>query len=275
MAIFHLKLTLVRRGEGRSAVAAAGYRAGQRLTDDRTGRVHDYSRRRDVAADGIVGWSGSRSELWNAAECRERHPRAVVAREITAALPAELSDEARRRLAQDFVRFLRERHRVAVDWAIHAPRAASPKNWHLHVMLTTRRVSADGGQLEEKTRELDERHTGAKHIAMWRRTLADYTNDALFLAGASARVDHRSHAAAGRPVVPLQHLGPGVSAMEARGQVTEKGERNRRRGQLNQERRAAQAELVALRRRTRAAAKELRFHVKHMLLELSDPEPSR
>src|SRR3546814_3201071 len=42
MASFHLAVKTIGRSAGRSATAAAAYRAGVEITDERTGLVHDY-----------------------------------------------------------------------------------------------------------------------------------------------------------------------------------------------------------------------------------------
>jgi len=47
MAIYHLTAKLVKRAEGRNAVASAPYRSGSKLYEAATGITHDYS-----AADG-------------------------------------------------------------------------------------------------------------------------------------------------------------------------------------------------------------------------------
>ena len=48
MAIFHLSANIISRGKGRSAVAAAAYRSGSRITNEYDGVVHDYRRKRGV-----------------------------------------------------------------------------------------------------------------------------------------------------------------------------------------------------------------------------------
>jgi len=48
MAIYHLSVKTISRSSGRSATAAAAYRAGVVITDERTGECHDYSRKSEV-----------------------------------------------------------------------------------------------------------------------------------------------------------------------------------------------------------------------------------
>ncbi|MBD4086865.1 MobA/MobL family protein, partial [Xanthomonas citri pv. citri] len=45
MAIYHLSAQIISRKAGRSATAAAAYRSGSEIVDERTGEVHDYSRK--------------------------------------------------------------------------------------------------------------------------------------------------------------------------------------------------------------------------------------
>lgn len=257
MAIYHLKVTPVKRATGRSAVAASAYRAGERIIDTRTSTIHDYRRRRGVIATGLIGWDSDRTTLWNAAELKERHPRAIVAREIVIALPHELTATRREAAVLAFGGYLNTRHAVAVDYAIHAPTETSPLNWHCHLMLTTRRVAPSCTALAEKTRELDQLQTGREHIRDWRHTWAEIVNEQLWLSGIEAKVDPRSHKSVGADQKPLRHLGPVQSAMEARGIRTVFGDINRQRKKSNAIRRRLGIELRNVQRLLRQALQEL------------------
>ena len=147
MASFHLAVKTIGRSAGRSATAAAAYRAGVEITDERTGLVHDYTRKQGVEHSALVvpadapAWANDRAALWNAAEQAETRKNSTVAREYEIALPAELSAEARRELALGLAREISERHGVAVDVAIHAPgREGDQRNHHAHLLTTTRRI---------------------------------------------------------------------------------------------------------------------------------------
>ena len=48
MAIFHHSIKIVSRGKGKSAVAAAAYRAGEKITNEYDGKIHDYTRKGGV-----------------------------------------------------------------------------------------------------------------------------------------------------------------------------------------------------------------------------------
>ena len=243
MASYHCQVKSVSRGQGRSAVAAAAYRASARLECAREGRVHDYTRKRGVEAafvvapEGAPDWASDRERLWNAAEEAERRKNSVVAREWEVALPHELGPEQRRGVVVDFAQALAERYGVAADVAIHAPHAqGDQRNHHAHVLTTTRAMGEDG--LGAKTRVLDAQASRGAEVTAMRALWAELQNAALeraekergLEARALDRVDHRSLAAqreaalaAGDEVRaealdrPAEvKLGPAASAMERR-----------------------------------------------------------
>ena len=110
MAIYHLSVKAVSRSAGRSATAAAAYRAGCEIADGRTGEIHDYTRKGGVESAALIlpdnapEWARDRAQLWNAAEQAEKRKNSTVAREFEIALPAELSPAEREKLAHDFAR---------------------------------------------------------------------------------------------------------------------------------------------------------------------------
>ena len=228
MAIYHLSVKAVSRSSGRSATAAAAYRAGCEIADERTGEIHDYTRKGGVESadivlpDGAPEWATDRAKLWNAAELAEKRKDACVAREFEVALPSELSPAERRRLALDFAKDMANREGCAVDVAIHAPgREGDNRNHHAHILRTTRKVEADG--LGAK---LDTEKAGRKRsddLEAVRAKWAELTNERLRENGIAARVDHRSLEAQGIDREPTQHLGPAASGYERRtGQPSDK-----------------------------------------------------
>lgn len=219
MAIYHLSVKTVSRSAGRSAVAAVAYRTAERLVDQRTGELHDYRRKGGVEftelflPKGAPEWAHIRDALWNAAEQAETRKNSTVAREFEIALPAELSAQQRERLARDLAREIVDRHRCAVDLAIHAPgKAGDNRNHHAHILLTTRRLGPQG--FTEKTRELDDRKS--REVDRWRERFAQLQNERLREYGHEARVDHRSLEAQGIERQPTRHLGPTAAAIERR-----------------------------------------------------------
>src|SRR6185437_12477366 len=156
MAVYFLRSQHVSRGTGARATRAAAYRAGERIRDERTGEVYDYSRRHDVAYKEIIvpadmadqpemAWALDRSALWNAAEEAGKQRNSRLAREWLVLLPPELSSEQRSGLARRFAVELAEHYRCAVDLAIHRPKqGADPRHNHAHLLMTTRELTPQG-----------------------------------------------------------------------------------------------------------------------------------
>ncbi|WP_086553273.1 MobQ family relaxase [Acetobacter orientalis] len=265
MAIFHLAVKTRSRAKGQSATSAAAYRAGERIVDERTNEVHDYSRRSGVLHSEILtpknapDWAHDRSHLWNAAEQSETRKNSTVSREFEISLPAELTPKQRLELAQDFTRGLVEKHGFAADIALHNPgKGGDNRNFHAHILCTTRRLTPDG--FGEKTRELDGRSSAIEEI---REEWARKANAALENAGHDTRIDHRSlkvqmieaqergdHEAADKlQRVPTVHLGPTVVQMERKGVRTEIGDKAREITTTN-------AKIIDLKREREARIKE-------------------
>jgi MobA/MobL family len=245
MAIFRLQIGPVSRSAGRRATAAAAYRAGERLRDERSGELLNYSSRRDVlhteiflpsqlAAAAAPAWARNRERLWNTAEHAEKRHNAKTAREYEVSLPAELPAERRIALARAFSQEIAERYKVAVDLAVHAPRAGGdPRNFHAHLLTTTREVTPAGlgakagidmTPLERRRRELpDHRHEYFSLRERW----AELTNAALREASLSVRVDHRSLAAQGIDREPQARIPLMQLKIEQRGVRSELAERLR------------------------------------------------
>ncbi len=221
MAIYHLSVKAISRSAGRSATAAAAYRAGCKIADERTGEIHDYTRKGGVQSadlvlpDGAPEWAFDRSALWNAAESAEKRKDACVAREFEVALPAELFAKSRKRLALEFAKEMANREGCAVDVAIHAPdRKGDDRNYHAHILRTTRKVAASG--LGDK---LDTEKAGRKRsddLEAVRARWAEMVNEALERDGHIEQVDHRSLKAQGVDREPTKHLGPSATGYERR-----------------------------------------------------------
>jgi MobA/MobL family len=239
--MFFMQISSVARSAGRRATAAAAYRAGERLRDERSGELVNYGRRRDVLHteiflpgqfDGLpVSWARNRQKLWNTAEHVEKRHNARVAREYQVSLPAELNAGQRIALARAFSRHLAERYKVAVDLAVHEPRpGGDPRNFHAHLLTTTREVTPAGlgakagldlQALERRRRELPDHR---QEYLILRERWATLVNEALREANVAARVDHRSLAAQGIDREPLPRIPLMQLKMEQRGVRSELAE---------------------------------------------------
>ena len=154
---FTPSLQTISRSAGRSAVAAAAYRACVKLVDQTTGLIHDYTRKGGHVETILIG-SDDISELWNKAELAETRKNSTVARELMLPLPDQWTDNERRECVRDIAQHLRDTYGVAVSGSIHAPNKHHRNN-HVHMMFTTRTVD-ELGQFGKKTRILDDMKTG-------------------------------------------------------------------------------------------------------------------
>lgn len=199
MALYRFSVSVHSRSAGRSAVAAAAYRAGTRLRDPRTGLTHDYRRRRGVlrteilAPAGAPAWARQSASLWARAELSEKRRDSQICREICAALPRELSEAQHTALVRGFVSAELVARGMIAETAYHAGHS-SPDGQaqpHVHVLATLRRVEAEGFAAK-KERDWNKRDL----ILHLREAWATHVNAALEAAGVTGeRVDHRSLAA--------------------------------------------------------------------------------
>lgn len=230
-AFYRCEVKPLSRSEGRHATAAAAYRTADEIHDERTGFTFDYRRRQGVAFTELVvpeegAWIADRQTLWNAAEQSEKRGNARVARDVIASFPHQLTPDERERCSREMATWLCKRYRVAVDVAIHHPhRKGDERNWHAHLLITTRRVTANG--LGEKTRELDDVRQGPAEVEKIREAWAETVNRALERQQLDVRADHRSNRKRGINRIPQPKLGRSVIALEQQGIVTDIGEQYR------------------------------------------------
>ena len=269
-------MTQIKRSVGQSAVAAAAYRAGEKLHSEYYGEDSDYTRKGGVICSEILLPShappeyADRETLWNAVEKAERGKKAQLAYSFDIALQNEFSmqeniDLARQFLSDNFV----SRGMVA-DFAVHQPdkEDGGISNPHFHVMCPIRPIEPDGRWGNKQRREyvLDEHGERVldeagnyvfnavpttdwgkpETLEVWRQAWADLCNAKFAEKGLGCRIDHRSFARQGVEQIPTQHEGPTVRAMEAKGIRTDKGDLNRFIRKTNALLREAKEKIAAL-----------------------------
>ncbi|KQV64023.1 MobQ family relaxase [Caulobacter sp. Root343] len=239
MAQFRLEVQAIKRADGRSAVAAAAYRAATSLHDKRLEMTFDYTAKGGVAFCGIVAPEtapaafGDRETLWNAAEAADKRADSRTAREVLISLPHELSDDQRHALVRAFVQDSLVARGMIADYAIHDPDAHGDKrNHHAHILITTRRVTPEGFAL--KGREWD----NPDAVKALRLEWCEIQNQHLrqHLGPEAPQLTHHSLADQGEEREPTIHLGPSASGMERRGEASDRGDINRRVRERNQAR---------------------------------------
>ena len=235
MAIFHLNESNISRSDGRSAVACAAYRACEKLEDQTFGKTQDYTKKKGLKYKKIFAPFHTNEELlnrqnlWNAVEKKEFNANgsmkknARLAKEYTCALPHELEDWQRIQIVDDFCSNFVKKHNVIVDACIHAPHEndgeTDNKNYHVHIMFTTRAVN-EKGELGKKQRTFND--NGPEILKDSRATFASVVNTVLENAGLDERIDHRSYKDQGLDFLEATtHEGHEVTAMRRQGIDTE------------------------------------------------------
>ena len=254
MAVANLVAKIISRSDGKSAVAAAAYRAGDKIADERYGRIQDYSRRHGVlhseimAPDETPAWMLDRAALWNGVEAAERRKDSQLARDVLLILPHEVTDEARLSLVRGFIKEHFVDEGMIADFAMHAPHPeGDDRNYHCHVMLTMRDIV--GESFGQKNREWND----GELLKEWRMEFMRHVNAELDRQGIEARVDLRSLEAQGIDREPEPKQGPIATEMERNGRESHAGNdrratkaRNDERDQLHQIEKEAQAEIIDL-----------------------------
>ena len=257
MALFHMNVTQIKRSKGQSAIAAAAYRAGEKLHSEYYGEVSDYTNKGGVICSEILlpdhapREYADRQTLWNAVEKAERGKKAQLAYSFDIALQNEFSMEENIALARRFLLEHFVSRGMVVDFAIHVPdvEPGGISNPHFHVMSPIRPIEENGkwGCKQHRVYELDEDGNrlldadgnyifnavpttdwgSPETLEYWREQWAAMCNAKFEEMGYGERIDHRSYERQGIDLLPTIHEGPVVRQMEAKGIRTDKGEFNR------------------------------------------------
>lgn len=226
---YRLAMSALSRSAGRSAPAAAAYRACECITNQASGIVHDFTKKKSAVASFIVGFPGTRSDLWNAAEAAETRINSVTAREITLNLPHEASPEKRQEALREFAELLNREYGCAVDVSEHKAGRWDARNLHAHLQITTRFVDPATGQFGKKDRRFnmpDGKLTIEKIRADWSKIVKTIAAD-------PAKWDHRSFERQGVDQVARPRVSnAAIAAMKITELETLKNDILRRKGQV-------------------------------------------
>jgi len=203
LAIYHLTANIISRARGQSVVAAAAYRAGVALRDERYGITHYQSRKRRIlhseimAPAGVPAWVHDREMLWNRVEATESRKDSQLARLIEVGLPVELSHDARVELVREYIAREFIAKGMIADFCIRG----DDHNPQAQAMLTLRGITAAGFGPKER------RWNGKSTLLEWRSAWADLANEHLARAGHAVRIDHRTLAAQHIELTPGRRVG--------------------------------------------------------------------
>ena len=231
MAIFHMSFSNISAGKGRSAIASAAYRSGEKLFDDQEGRHYFYAR--SVMPESFIltpknapEWASNREQLWNEVEKKDRKSNSRYAKEFNVALPVELSESEQKELLTKYVQENFVDQGMVADVAIHRDHQDNP---HAHVMLTNRPFNLDGSWgLKAKTQYIKDENgkqlltksgfpkqrkiwlvdwDKKEKINEWRKNWALSVNQFLAQKNISDRISEKSFVEQGIADTPMQHEG--------------------------------------------------------------------
>lgn len=246
MAVPHFSVGIVARGSGRSAVLSAAYRHCAKMDYQREARTIDYSRKRGLlheefqipadAPDWVRAMIAGRSvpeaseAFWNRVELFEKRSDAQLAKDVTIALPIELSPEQNIALMQDFIAQHITSKGMVADWVYHD----APGNPHVHLMTTLRPLSEkgfgakrvavpgpDGEPLRNDAGKIvyELWAGGGEDFIAFRNGWFAIQNRHLALAGLDIRIDGRSFEKQGIELAPTIHIGVGATAIERKSET--------------------------------------------------------
>lgn len=244
MALYHFHVGQVKRSAGQSAIESAAYRAGEKLYSEYYGQFSDYTRKGGVMHTEILlpphapREYADRQTLWNAVEDVERNKNAQLAYSFDIALQNEFSTEENIALARQFLLDNFVSRGMIADFAVHQPdKKDGIPNPHFHVLCPIRPLNPDGtwGAKQRRVYREDGKFDAVpttdwgkpETLEAWREAWAALCNAKFEEKGLPDRIDHRSYERQGVEQHPTVHEGVAVRQMEARGLVTNKGERNR------------------------------------------------
>ena len=244
MALYHFHVGQIKRSAGRSAVEYAAYRAGEKLYSEYYGLVSDYTRKGGVMYTEILlpphapREYADRQTLWNAVEEAERNKNAQLAYSFDIALQNEFSLDENIALTRQFLLDNFVSRGMIADFAVHQPdKNGGISNPHFHVMCPIRPLNPDGtwGVKQRRVYRADGKFDAVpttdwgrpETLEAWREAWAAMCNSKFEEKGLPDRIDHRSYERQSIEQLPTVHEGVAVRQMEAKGIVTDKGERNR------------------------------------------------
>ena len=249
MAIYFVRARVIGRSGGRSAVAAAAYRSGLKITDEQTGIIHDYTKKQGIehseilspiAATTANAWLADRSKLWNKVEEIEKRYDAQLSREMIIAIPRELDRENQIELVHEYVQSSYVNRGMIADINLHHLDGDNP---HAHVMLTMRELKIDErGSVSFGNK--DRTWNDKKLIETQKKEWEILTNQYLEQAEIETRIDSRSYEEQGIARLPQVHVGAAAWRLEQQGVATVPGDHNRRVAAANQAIELAQTEIA-------------------------------
>lgn len=222
---YHSHLDIVSRGKNKSIIAAAAYRSGSTLYEERKKRWHNFSRKPGVVYTEIMLPPNApreylnRQTLWMAVDRAEKRDDAQTARYLEFALSNKLTRKEQIAFVRSYVNDNFISKGMCCDFCLHDLGGGRP---HVHLLLTLREVSRNGFD-KLKNRKWNQR----KYATIWRADLAERMNREFRRMGLPDRVSHLSFKDLSIDREPTIYLGKRVRVLEKRGIIVDRVVKNK------------------------------------------------
>lgn len=212
MANFHMEVTTVSRKakHGKKSVTRlASYISGRKLYDSYAKKWYSHERS-DVALCKVYVPPDAPTDfrdlqaLCDRIEAAETRKDARTAREFKCSLPNELPYYDLVKIVDEFVETNFTRLGLPAVAAIHKginPDVPARNNPHVHIIVLTRTVTADGFSKKKYTS-----HNAREYIRLWRSRWAEVQNRAYERCGLDVRVSHKSLKDQNKEREPLKYI---------------------------------------------------------------------
>ncbi|WP_040255710.1 MobA/MobL family protein [Rickettsia hoogstraalii] len=216
MAIQFARIEIVSRSEGKNACLKAAYNARLIIKDERTNITYNFSTKGDNVYHAVLLPSHvdqkfkNPSILMNEVERSEKRKNSQLLKDVVIALPddKELDLNDRIAITHEIIEEMGwVKNGLGVQVDIHQPQTYE-KNWHAHVLVTTRRFAKDGKTLGAKAVDLNPKFARVKGKAfiisedqIIHERAKEVINKYFAKLGLEIRVDPISFS-------PEQHVGP-------------------------------------------------------------------
>lgn len=207
--IYHMEVSTLSRGKGRSLGASLSYISGKKIHDRYSGKTYRH-RRFDLVQCRVYLPPSSPNALRDL-QClcdelnkAEKRKDARTGRLFICSLPNELMPGEWARIVNEFIQENFVSQGLCAVAAIHRGKLPSnhPKsNPHVHIIVSTRTVGPEGFNPKK-----DREHNQRSYIEIWRRAWARVQNRAYERCHVKKRVSHESLRVQGVERKPTRHV---------------------------------------------------------------------
>lgn len=207
--IYHMEVSTLSRGKGRSLGASLSYISGKKIHDRYSGKTYRH-RRFDLVQCRVYLPPSSPNALRDL-QClcdelnkAEKRKDARTGRLFICSLPNELVPGEWAKIVKDFIEENFVAKGLCAVAAIHRGTNRdfpSKNNPHVHIIVSTRTVGPEGF-----TPQKDREHDKRCYIEIWRRAWAEVQNRAYERCHIEKRISHESLRVQGIDRKPLRHV---------------------------------------------------------------------